>query len=110
MCGKDISEKIHDSVKQFCEKSYFEQSLNPGVTDVSSGQPPDSQSRPDNGHRRVQLDVQVLDELSKLIHATAWGIGTTAIRCSNCSLEKEEEQNGRVVTIFTRISQEHVAV
>jgi len=110
MCGKDISEKIHDSVKQFCGKDYFEKSLKPGATEASSGQPPDSQGSPDNGHRRVHLDVQLLDELSRLIHASAWGLGTTAIRCSNCALEREEEQNGRVVTIFTRISQEQCAV
>ena len=104
ICGKDISEKIHDSVKQFCGRSYFEQSLKPGVTEVSAGQPPESQGSPDNGHRRVCLDIQLLDELSRLIHASAWGVGKTAMQCSNCVLEREEEQNGKVVTIFTRIS------
>jgi hypothetical protein len=110
MCGKDISEKIHDSVKQFCGKSYFERSLKPGVTEASSGQSPDSEGSPDNGHRRVHLEVQLLDELSRLIHASAWDLGTTSIRCSNCALAREEEQSGRVVTIFTRISQEQCAV
>ncbi|MBW1896706.1 MAG: hypothetical protein JRI47_06580 [Deltaproteobacteria bacterium] len=109
-CGKDISAKVHDSIKQFCGRSYFEQSLKPRVTEDSSGQPPDSQDSAENGHGRVYLDIQLLDELSKLIHASAWGVGTTAMRCSNCALEREEEQSGRVVTIFTRISPEQCAV
>lgn len=109
LCGKDISEKVHDSVKQFCGRSHFEEDLMPGM--MEGGQRHGSDKKDDVQHEqeRVHLDIQLLDELSKLIHASAWGINTRAMRCSDCAMQHMDRNRGKVVTIFTRISAENRA-
>ena len=109
ICGKDISEKVRDSVKQFCGRGYFKQDLMPGVMEGTRRQVPDMQDEARHEEERVHLDIQLLDELSKLIHASAWGINTRAIRCSDCAMQHMDLNRGKVVTIFTRIPAEQRA-
>ena len=111
LCGKDISEKVHDSVKQFCGRSYFKQDvMMPGVLENSRGRSPIMPGGVEHENERVHLDVQLLDELSKLIHASAWGINGKVMRCSNCAVQHMDRNQGKVVTIFTRVpAKQHAA-
>jgi hypothetical protein len=52
---------------------------------------------------KIHSEVQLLDELSKLIHASAWGRSTKTMRCGNCAVEHMERKQAKVITIFTRI-------
>lgn len=81
-CGKDISEKVCDSVKQFCRRDHFEENAVPGTTEDHDRQPSNSHHGMNVRQDPIYLGVQLLSELSKLIHASAWGIATTAMRCS----------------------------
>jgi hypothetical protein len=56
----------------------------------------------------VYLEVQLLNELSKLIHASAWGMATTAMRCSSCAVENAKRKKRKAITIFTRIAEERL--
>ena len=104
LCGKDISEKVHDSVKQFCGRDYFGQDMVPRLTEDHSRQVPDVQHEVEDERKIVNFEVQLLNELSKLIHASAWDMDTTTMQCSNCAIEHAERKKGKVVTIFTRIA------
>jgi hypothetical protein len=53
--------------------------------------------------------VQLLHELSRLIHGSAWGIPTNAMQCSDCAMAHAEQERGKVITIFTRVSHHHYA-
>ena len=104
LCGRDISEKVYDSIKQFCEKDHFEQKTAPGVTADLQREAPGIQHETDFERGRLCLDVQLLRELSKLIHASAWSSPTTTMKCSQCAIEGEEKKRGKIITIFTRIA------
>ena len=104
-CGKDISKKVHDSVKQSCGWSDFNQSPVPGNAEQSIG-PLDLPPEPENAEEKIHLNVQVLRELTRLIHASAWGVRTTTIQCGSCAMEQLEEGHSKVVTFFTRVSTE----
>jgi hypothetical protein len=105
-CGRDISAKVQDSVKQFCGRDHFEPNMIPGVTEEDSRQVPDAQYGAEHERKPVYLEVQLLNELSKLIHASAWGMSATTMQCGNCAIERAERRRGKVITIFTRIAEE----
>jgi hypothetical protein len=108
-CGKDISEKVHDSVKQFCGRDYFGQKKIQGVTENHSRQLPDAQHEAEDDKKAVYLEVQLLHELLRLIHGSAWGMPTNAMQCSDCAMEHAEKERGKVITIFTRVSHQQYA-
>ena len=107
-CGKDISEKVQDSVKQFCRRDHFEENIMPGATEDLGRHLPDVQHGIEGQGEPVCLEVQLLNELSKLIHASAWGMATTAMRCSGCAVEDAKRKTGKAITIFTRIAEERL--
>ncbi len=107
-CGKDISEKVHDSVKQFCRRDHFEENIMPGTTEDRGRQLPDVQHGIEDQREPVYLEVQLLNELSKLIHASAWGMATTAMGCSGCATENAKKNKRKAITIFTRIAEEEL--
>ena len=51
---------------------------------------------------------QRANELSRLIHASAWGRSTTTMRCGNCAMEHMERKEAKVITIFTRIGEKRI--
>ena len=108
LCGRDISEKVYDSIKQFCGRDHFEQSTMPEVTEDPHRPPPDVQYETDLQRRRVCSEVQLLKELSKLIHASAWSSPTTTMKCSQCAIEGKERKKGKIITIFTRIAEKQL--
>jgi hypothetical protein len=59
--------------------------------------------------RQDKSEVQLLDELSKLIHASAWGKSTTAMHCGNCAIQNAQREKRKVITIFTRVVREQYA-
>jgi uncharacterized cysteine cluster protein YcgN (CxxCxxCC family) len=107
-CGRDISAKVHDSVKQFSRRDHFKQNMMPGVTEDDVRQVPDLQHATEPQRAQVYLEVQILNELSKLIHACAWGRSTNAIQCGSCAIEHAEREKGKVITIFTRIAEKQM--
>ena len=109
LCGKDISEKVHDSVKQFCGRDYSWQDIVPIVQEDRSRELPDVQHEVEHETNPVYSRIQILNELSKLIHASAWGMPTTTMQCSSCATEHAERKRGKVITIFTRIAEERCA-
>jgi transposase-like protein len=109
LCGKDISAKVHDSVKQFCGRDYSWQDIVPIVQEDRGRELPDVQHEVEHETNPVYLEIQILNELSKLIHASAWGMRTTAMQCSNCATEHVEGKRGKVITIFTRITEKRCA-
>jgi hypothetical protein len=108
LCGRDISEKVYDSVRQFCRRDHFEQNIVPEVTANCDRKLSDMQYEVRHQREPICLEVQLLNELSKLIHASAWGVSTTAMQCSNCAMEHAEERKGKVITMFTRIAEKRM--
>ena len=106
LCGKDISEKVQDSIRQFCGRDYDGPSAIARVTEDRGGQLPDTQHDVDEEKKPVYLDVQLLNELSRLIHASAWGMLATSMQCGNCAMERAGRRTRKVATIFTRIAEE----
>jgi hypothetical protein len=104
-CGKDISQKVLDSVKQFCERSYFKRRELPGT---AGGRGKQTTHR-SGAAEQVHVQIQLLNELSKLIHASAWGMSKASMQCSSCAGEYAEMKKARVITIFTRVAQEQYA-
>ena len=98
-CGRDISASVHDSVRQFCGKDHFAQSMTPEVAEDDNTHVSNLRRRPEE----VRSEVQLLDELSRLIHASAWGRSTKTMRCGHCAVEHMERKQAKVITIFTRI-------
>jgi transposase-like protein len=107
-CGKDISEKVYDSVKQFCRRDHFEENIMPGATEDHGRQLPDVQHGIKDQREPVYIEVRLLNELTKLIHASAWGMAMTAMRCSSCAIENAKRKKGKAITIFTRIAEERL--
>lgn len=107
-CGRDISAKVHDSVKQFCGKDHFAQSITPEVAEGDGRQAPDLRHEIKHQREQIHSEVQLLNELSRLIHASAWGRSTTTMRCGNCAMEHMERKEAKVITIFTRIAEKRI--
>jgi hypothetical protein len=108
-CGADISERVYDSVRQFSEPDQSERSILAGVTHDGGQQISDEEHEIKHQGEQVRLDVQLLADLSKLIHSYAWGGSATTMRCDHCPMEDGEIREGTVITIFTRIPQEQTA-
>ena len=104
LCGKDISEKVHDSVKQFCGPTDFSPELGLRIMGGGRGQAPDTGHNVEHEQELVQLDLQLLAELSRLIHASAWGMHSPRMYCSSCALKTSNTNGSKVVTIFTRVT------
>jgi hypothetical protein len=107
-CGRDISEKVYDSVRQFCTRDHFEEDMVPEATANCGRKLSDMQDNVKHQREPIYLEVQLLKELSKLIHASAWGVSTTAMQCSNCAMEHAEKRTGKVITMFTRIAEKRM--
>jgi hypothetical protein len=108
-CGKDISEKVHDSVKQFCRKEHFDLDMIAEVTKDDDRLVRGLRYEINQERREDKSEVQLLEELSKLIHASAWGKSTTAMHCSNCATQNTRGEKRKIITIFTRIVDEQYA-
>ena len=108
-CGRDITARVLDSVKQFCRRDHFTQSMIAGVTEDDVRQVADVQYESEPQRAQVYLEVQLLNELSKLIHACAWDRPTNAMQCGSCAMEQAERKKGKVITIFTRIAERQMA-
>jgi hypothetical protein len=99
-CGKDISEKIHCSIRQFYPIDHF----NKDATDaVGLGHVPEVRGAAEHQAHRVYLDVRLFHEFSKVMHARAWDISSVRIHCSKCAVKNGRKKKGKVMTIFTRI-------
>jgi len=108
LCEADISERVYDSVRQFCGKDHFERNILTGVVQDDGRQLPDVEHEINHLLEPVHLEVKLLNELSKAIHASAWGWSTTTMRCDHCSTESEEIGRKKVITIFTRIPEKRM--
>ena len=103
LCEADISERVFDSVRQFCGKRHFERNMLSGVAQDDRRRLPDMEHETDDQLEPVHLEVRLLSELSKSIHASAWGWSNKTMRCDHCATESEEIRRKKVITIFTRI-------
>ena len=95
-CGKDISEKIHASIRQFYPIDHF----NKETRDL--GHFPEVRGAAEHESDKVFLYVSLFEEFSKVMHARAWDISSARIHCSQCAV-KNAHQAKRVMTIFTKI-------
>jgi hypothetical protein len=102
-CGKDITEKVFDSVRQFYGKGYFERDVPEQTTEAyyehSADNGPEVQSE-SNG---IQLEVKLLDEFLKVIHAHAWNKSRAIIQCGSCAVKRASAQKAKVKSFFTRM-------
>ena len=101
-CGKDISDKVHDSVRQLCAKDFFVPDVSEEMTQGHGRQPQDVHHEVGHVHGPLDLQVQLLDELSKIIHASAWDMRSASMHCSNCAV-KHAYKHKKVVTMFTKV-------
>jgi hypothetical protein len=99
-CGKDISEKIHCSIRQFYPVDHFNKEATGAV---GLRQVPEPHGARAHQPHRVYLDVRLFDEFSKVMHARAWDISSARIHCSKCAVKNGRKKNGKVMTIFTKI-------
>lgn len=99
-CGKDISEKIHCSIRQFYPIDHFKKEALEGV-DLEYVS--EEHSAADHQTHRVYFDVRLFDEFCKVMHARAWDISSARIHCSKCAVKNRGKKNGKVMTIFTKI-------
>jgi hypothetical protein len=76
-----------------------------GVTENGYRQVLDVQHESEPRRAQVYLEVQLLNELSKLIHACAWDQPTNTMQCGSCAMEQAQRKKGKVITIFTRIAE-----
>jgi hypothetical protein len=99
-CGKDISEKIHSSIRQFYPIDHFKKETG---ENVELGHFPEAGGAAEYEAHQVFLNVCLFDEFSKLMHARAWDISSARIHCSQCAVKNARRANKRVMTIFTKI-------
>jgi hypothetical protein len=99
-CGKDISEKVHSSIRQFYAIDHFSKETGESV---ELGHFPEMDGADEHEAQQVSLDVSLFDELSRLMHARAWDISSVRIHCSQCAVKNARRPNKRVMTIFTKI-------
>ena len=102
-CGKDISDKVHDSVRQLCAKDFFGPDISREMTQDHERQPRDVHYEVGHVHEPLDLQVQLLDELSKIIHASAWDMHSASMHCSDCAV-KHAYKKKKVVTMFTKVA------
>lgn len=103
-CGKDISEKIHCSIRQFYPIDHFKKERQEGVgMSAMCKRVPEVRGTAKHQAHRVYFDVNLLDEFSKVMHAHAWDISSARIHCSKCAVKNGRKKNGKVMTIFTKI-------
>lgn len=103
-CGKDISEKIHDSIRQFYPVDYFRQEPSEGeALEIIRERFPGARHNPEYEPNEVRVEVRLLEEFSKLMHAHAWDMSSPRIHCSNCAVNSKGEKRGKVLTIFTKV-------
>jgi hypothetical protein len=103
-CGKDISEKIHCSIRQFYAIDYFKKEAPEGLgLNSMHKHVPEVRGTAEDQAHRVYLDVELFDEFSKVMHAHAWEISSARIYCSKCAMRNGGKKNGKVMTIFTKI-------
>ncbi len=103
-CGKDISEKVHCSIRQFYPIDHFKKEP-PGEVGLGAMRKhvPEGRGTAEHQAHGVFFDVKLLDEFSKVMHAHAWEISSARIHCSKCAVKNGRGKKGKVVTIFTRI-------
>jgi hypothetical protein len=102
-CGKDISDKVFSSVRQFYGKSYFEENVSEQVMEDYNKHFPDFNYGVQHERDGVYLEVKLFYEFLKMIHAFAWDVSPTCMFCSNCAMKHADEKKKKVVTIFTKI-------
>ena len=100
VCGKDISDKIHCSIRQFYAIDHFKKET---PEDLGLEHVPEVPGAGEHRAHRVYLDVRLFDEFSKVMHARAWDMSSAKIHCSKCAVKNGREKNGKVMTIFTKI-------
>ena len=105
LCGKDITEKVFDSVRQFYGKGYFEGD----VPEQTTGAYYEHEHAPDNRYNvqsepdGIQLEVTLLDEFLKVIHAHAWNKSHIVMQCGSCAAKSVGRQRQKVKSFFTRM-------
>ena len=99
-CGKDISEKVHSSIRQFYAIDHFSKKT-PENADLEHF--PQVGGAAEHEPDKIFLSVSLFDEISKVMHARAWDISSVRIHCSQCAVKNARRPNKRVMTIFTKI-------
>jgi hypothetical protein len=102
-CGKDITEKVFDSVRQFYGKSYFERDVPAQTAEAYYEHPPDDRYDVQSEPNAVLLEVKLLDEFLKVIHAHAWNRSQTMMQCGSCAAKQASGQKRKVTSFFTRM-------
>jgi len=103
-CGKDISEKIHCSIRQFYAIDHFKKEP-PGGVGLGSMHKhvPEGRGADEDEAHSVHFEVKLFDEFSRVMHAHAWDISSARIHCSKCAVKHGREKKRKVMTIFTKI-------
>lgn len=102
-CGKDISDKVFSSVRQFYGKNFFEGNVSEQVMEDYNEHFPDVPFGVYHERDGVYLEVKLFYEFLKMIHAFAWEESPTFMFCSNCAMKHADMKKKKVVTIFTKI-------
>ena len=102
-CGKDISDKVFSSVRQFYGKSYFEGNVSEQVMEDYNKHFPDVHYGVQHERDGLYLEVKLFYEFLKMIHAFAWDGSPTCMFCSDCAIKYADTKKKKVVTIFTKI-------
>lgn len=102
-CGKDITDKVFDSVRQFCGRGYFAREVSEEGIQDRSGELPDGDEEGGSLRGTLHLEVQLLEELVKIIHASAWDMPSAVMHCSSCAMKRRDRKKEKVVTIFTKV-------
>ena len=102
-CGKDITEKVFDSVRQFYGKSHFERELPAQTAEAYYEPPPDDPYDYQSESNAVQLEVKLLEEFLKVIHAHAWNKSQTILQCGGCAAKRVSGKKHKVKSFFTRM-------
>ena len=103
-CGKDISEKVLSSVRQFYGKSYFGEKVSEQVTEDHSKPSPEVHYGGRHEPKTVNLEVRLFYEFLKIIHAFAWDMSPAIMHCGDCAMKLVDKKKRKVITFFTRIA------
>jgi hypothetical protein len=98
-CGKDISEKIHASIRQFYSIDHF---IKKTPESAALEHLPQVRGAAEHEPDKIFLSVSLFDEFSRVMHARAWDISSARIHCSECALRNAHRAK-RVMTVFTKI-------
>lgn len=102
-CGKDITEKVFDSVRQFYGKGYFEKDVPAQTTEAYYEHAPDNRYDVQREPNGIELEVKLLYEFLKVIHAHAWNKSHTMMQCGSCAAKRASGQKRKVKSFFTRM-------